>query len=97
MRDARMRPIQILDLGPMTAVPVAVNQFWCDKCMRFFSSRYNLRRHQGQTIDACRFNDNKITPRKVVDASTGQLRYRTPDEQCELACIRKSKQYWNAQ
>ena len=75
----------------MTAVPMAGNQFWCEKCMRYFSSPYNLRRHQYQTKDACRFNDNKVTPRKIIDESTGQLQYRTPGEQRELARTRQRR------
>ena len=80
----------------MTALPIAANQFWCGKCMCYFSSKYNLRRHQEKTANACRFNVNTITPRKIVDSLTGKLRYRTPDEQRELARMRKIERYWDA-
>lgn len=79
----------------MTAVPIASNQFWCENCTRYFSSPYNLSRHQKQSINACRPDANKITPRKIVDALTGQLRYRTADEQRELARMRKVERYWD--
>ena len=83
----------MLDL--MTARPIAANQHWCGKCMCYFSSKYNLQRHQLTTINACRFNDNTVTPRKVVDKLTGKLRYRTPDEQRKLARVRNTKRYWD--
>jgi hypothetical protein len=80
----------------MTAVPIAANQFWCDKCMWYFSSKYNLWRHEETTINACRFNVNTVTPRKIVDSFTGKLWYWTPDEQCELAHMQKIERYWDA-
>jgi hypothetical protein len=83
-------------LDPMTTVPIAANQFWCDKCMRYFSSKYNLRRHQETTVNACRFNVNTVTPRKIVDSFTGKLRYWTPDEQRELARMWKIERYLDA-
>ena len=81
----------------MTPVPIAANQFWCGKCMRYFSSKYNLRRHQERTTNACCFNVNKITPRKIIDPLSRMLRYRTPDEQRKLTRIRKMDRYWDAQ
>jgi hypothetical protein len=77
----------------MTAVPIASNQFRSENCTRDFSSPYNLSRHQ--TTNACRPNAHKITPRMIVDVLTGQLRYRTPDEQRELARVRKVERYWD--
>ena len=83
-------------LNPMTAERIAGNRHWCDRCMLYFSSRYNLDRHM-KRINACRFNDNSATPRKIVDVLTGKLRYRTPLEQRELARMRKFKSYWDTE
>ena len=81
----------------MTTKPIARNQFWCGKCMRYFLSSYNLRRHQTQTVNMCCFNNNKVTPWKIIDSLTGQLRYRTPDEQRDLTRLRKTRCYWDVQ
>ena len=45
-----------------TTESIATNQFWCEKCMRYFLSSYNLQWHQRQTVNTCHFNDNKVTP-----------------------------------
>jgi len=81
-------------LNAMTVERIAGNQHWCGRCMLFFSSRYNLDRHQ-RRIKTCRFNDNSATPRKIVDVLTRELRYRTPNEQRELARMRKKDSYWD--
>ena len=88
-RGTKGRPLNL-----MTAERIAGNQHWCDRCMLFFSSRYNLDRHKRRN-NPCRFNVNSTTPRKVIDVLTGELRYRTPDEQRELECKRKFKNYWD--
>ena len=79
----------------MTAVPIAANQHWCEKCVCYFSSQYNLVHHQTQTANACQFNNNAITPWKIVDMLTGELRYQMLDEQCELTRIQKAQHYWD--
>jgi hypothetical protein len=84
-------------LDQMTAEPIARNQFWCDNCMRYFSSSYNLQRHQRKTINACHFNNNTVMPWKIIDTLTGQLRYWTPDEQRDLAHLQKIRCYWDPQ
>jgi len=83
-------------LNLMTAKRIAGNRHWCDRCMMYFSSRYNLDRHM-KRINACHFNDNSAIPRKIVDVLTGKLRYRTLAEQHELASKRKLDSYWDIQ
>jgi hypothetical protein len=69
------RPTLSPSLDLMTALPIGANQHWCNKCICYFSSQYNLTHHQTQTANACHFNDNtiSITPRKIINPLTGKL------------------------
>jgi len=81
-------------LNAMTVERIAGNQHWCGQCMLFFSSQYNLDRHQ-RHIKTCCFNDNSTMPQKIINVLTRELQYQTPDEQHELARMRKKDSYWD--
>jgi len=85
------------NLDPMTAMPISANQFWCVKCMQYFSSKYNLQRHQETTANTCRFNVNTVTPCKIIDSFTRKLWYRMPNQQHKLTHMWKIRKYWDGQ
>lgn len=78
----------------MTDLPIGNNQHYCEGCLRFFSSKSNLRRHQTKTMNSCTTQDRRKTTRKIVDPQTGLLRYRSMEEQKTLERDRKRRQYY---